>query len=62
MRDTKVATKAAARENTVGYQTSAPGSTCNAKRAIRQYRWSVGLVRLVIVGVLIAQDIERATR
>ncbi len=68
MRQAEIACQASARKHSVRNKRRAEGSRAgdeiarDAQRSVITHRWPVGLVRLVVVGVLVAQDIEWTAR
>src|SRR5215472_18129619 len=62
MRQPHVACQIASRKLTIHDQRCATTRTRNAQQTVRQDRWSIRLIRLVVVRVLIAQNVERAAR
>ena len=58
----KVASQASTRENSATNQTNTSRRARNAQRAVTQNTRPVCLIRLVVVRVLVAQDIERSAR
>src|SRR5258705_14004920 len=62
MRDTKVATEATGSENAVGNQWGATSRARHTQGTIGQNAWSIGLVRLIVVGVLVTENVEWAAR